>query len=790
MATWIADARYSVRRLLKRPAYGLLAVLTLALGVGGTASTFGIVRGVLFEPLPYPHAAEVGVFWKKTDWTEEEFLFLRGRVPGFRDVALYRQRDLILRNGDEPARLVPSVTASAELFDVLGTQPLLGRAFRAGDDVRGAEPVAILGFGLWQDLGGNPSIIGSRVTLDGLPRVVIGVMPRGFWFPDPSVRVWTTVPLNPESRSWNSTLVGRVAPGFDVAAMDAPVARLASMLGERFDYPAQWDKTKDPRITPIWDDVTGAMRPALLATLGAMALILIIGCANVAALVLGQVDARSVEFAVRASLGASRERLVRQLFVEVLLIGAAAGILGAALAWGGFAIVTRALPLGAWAESASPDWRVFASAMMIAIGAALLVVLVPAVSLSRGDLRGVLSRVRTGGIDGRGGRLESGLVIAEVALSVMMAIGAVLLARSVSNLYAIEPGVRTDGVAVVDVMLGRLNRVRLEQTLDEVATALGQLPGVRSVGVVQTLPLRGGGYNLPLRVDDRPELAGATTEYRIVTHGYLESVGITLRQGRTITSGDRRDTERAVVINEALARKYFGGADPIGRLIGGDVGPRPSRVVGVVANAVERRLTDAAEPVRYVAVAQMPWVDQAQSFVLRAAPSVNEISLLEPARRTIVRVAPGVAVQQTTTMGRVLDTAIGPARQVVVLLSLLTALALVLGAVGIYGVIAHFAARRRRDWAIKLALGLPASRVIARVIGHGAVLVSAGIGVGIAGAAALTQLLSSFLYGVSAIDPVALSAAAAMLLGVGVLAALVPAWRAGMTDPLIALRDQ
>ena len=790
MATWIADARYSVRRLLKRPAYGLLAVLTLALGVGGTASTFGIVRGVLFDPLPYPHAAEVGVFWKKTDWTEEEFLFLRGRVPGFRDVALYRQRDLILRNGDEPARLVPSVTASAELFDVLGTQPLLGRAFRAGDEVRGAEPVAILGLGLWQDLGGNPSIIGARVTLDGLPRFVIGVMPRGFWFPDPSVRVWTTVPLNPESRSWNSTLVGRVAPGFDVAAMDAPVARLASMLGERFDYPAQWDKTKDPRITPIWDDVTGAMRPALLATLGAIALILIIGCANVAALVLGQVDARSVEFAVRASLGASRERLVRQLFVEVLLIGAAAGILGAALAWGGFAIVTRALPLGAWAESASPDWRVFASAMTIAIGAALLVVLVPAVSLSRGDLRGVLSRVRTGGIGGRGGRLESGLVIAEVALSVMMAIGAVLLARSVSNLYAIEPGVRTDGVAVVDVMLGRLNRVRLEQTLDEVATALGQLPGVRSVGVVQTLPLRGGGYNLPLRVDDRPELAGATTEYRIVTPGYLESVGITLRQGRTITSGDRRDTERAVVINEALARKYFGGADPIGRLIGGDVGPRPSRVVGVVANAVERRLTDAAEPVRYVAVAQMPWVDQAQSFVLRAAPSVNEISLLEPARRTIVRVAPGVAVQQTTTMGRVLDTAIGPARQVVVLLSLLTALALVLGAVGIYGVIAHFAARRRRDWAIKLALGLPASRVIARVIGHGAVLVSAGIGVGIAGAAALTQLLSSFLYGVSAIDPVALSAAAAMLLGVGVLAALVPAWRAGMTDPLIALRDQ
>jgi ABC-type antimicrobial peptide transport system permease subunit len=263
---------------------------------------------------------------------------------------------------------------------------------------------------------------------------------------------------------------------------------------------------------------------------------------------------------------------------------------------------------------------------------------------------------------------------------------------------------------------------------------------------------------------------------------------MTVRQGRTIASSDRRDTERAVVINEALSRKYFGGGDPIGKLIGGDL-DQPSRVVGVVANAVERRLTETAEPVRYVAVAQMPWIDQAQSIVVRAAPGIDETSLLESVRRTMARVAPGVAVQQTTTMRRVLDTAIGPVRQVVVLLSLLTALALGLGAVGIYGVIAHFAARRRRDWAIKVALGLPGSRVIAHVIGHSALLVSGGVGVGIAGAAALTRVLASFLYGVSAIDPIAFAAASALLLGVGVLAALVPAWRAGTAEPLAALRD-
>jgi predicted permease len=787
-ATTIDDVRLSVRRLLARPGYALLTVLTLALGVGGTASTYGVARAVLFDPLPYAHGREVGVFWKKTDWTEEEFLHIRGRVPGFRQVALYRQRDVIRRDGDEPARLVPGVVASAELFDVLGAAPFIGRGFRAGDDVPGAEPVAVLSFGLWRELGGNPSLVGQQVTLDGRPRTVIGVMPRGFWFPDPSVRVWTAAALSPTARNWNSTLIGRVAPGRDVAAMETPVAQLTAMLDERFDYPAQWDKTKNARITPLRDDFTGAIRPALLATLGAMALILLIACANVAALMLGQVEARSVEFAVRSALGASRQRLVRPLIVEALLMATTAGAIGTALAWFGFTMVTRALPLGAWAESAAPDWRVFISAMAIAIAAALLVVLVPCAALYRGDLRGVLGRARTGGIEGRGGRLENGLVIAEVALAVMVATGAALLARSVTNLYAIDPGVHTEGLAVVDVMLdGRLARAQLQQTLDILQTAMRELPGLRSVGTAQNLPLRGGGYNMPLIVDGRADIKGATSEYRMVSPGYLETMGFTLRQGRMLSRADRRDTAPVVVINDALARKYFAGIDPIGKVISD--GEESWRVVGVVANAVERGLTDAAVPVRYVAFAQKQWIDAAQSLVLRAAPGVDETALLEPARRAIARIAPGVAVQQTTTMTRVRDTAVGPARQVVQLLSMLTALALTLGAVGIYGVIAHFATRRRRDWAIRVALGLTNGRVIAHVIGHGAGLVTAGIVVGAVAAAGLTRLLSSFLYGVSAIDPMAFAAASAALLGVGVLAAAVPAWRAGMTDPVKALRE-
>jgi putative ABC transport system permease protein len=318
--------------------------------------------------------------------------------------------------------------------------------------------------------------------------------------------------------------------------------------------------------------------------------------------------------------------------------------------------------------------------------------------------------------------------------------------------------------------------------------ALRELPGVQSVGTVQTLPLRGGGYRAELAISERPDIKGSATEYRIVTPGYLESVGIALRRGRTITDADRRDTERVVVINEALAQKYFAGVDPIGRLLGGDFDP-PPRVVGVVGNAAETLLTDPAEPVRYAPLAQMPWIDEAHSLVLRTAPGVAETSLLEPARRTIARVAPGAAVQ-TTTMRRVLDMAIGPARQVVMLLSLMTAVALILGAVGVYGVMAQFAARRQRDWAIRIALGLPGSRVITHVLRHGALLVSGGIVLGIAGAAVLTRLLSSFLYRVNAIDPIAFAVGAAALLAVGTVAAFVPAWRAGMADPLIALREQ
>ena len=796
LKSWITDARYAARRLRARPAYTILAVLTLALGIGGTAAVYGIARPLIFNPLPYANANEVGSFWMPFSWTEEEFLSLRGNFPGFRAVAMYTQGDVTMREGDAPARLLPGISASAELFDVLGARPLIGRAFQVGEDAQGAEPVAVLSYGLWQELGGSPSILGKRLMLDGTPRTVVGVMPRGFWFPDPSVRIWLPRPLDPEGRNGNYTLVGLVAPGQDVRNMGAHLRRLTAIMGERFRYDdPQWDKTRNPAVTPLRDALIGSMRPALIATLAAMGLILLIACVNVAALMLGQVEGRATELAVRSALGASQRRLTQQLVVEALLVGVGAAALGAGLAAAGFRVLARALPIGAWGETARFDWTMFGAALAIAIAAALLVVLVPSVSLWRGDLRGALSGGRTGGIQGRGGRLERGLVVAEVALAMLIASGAALLVRSVANLYAIDPGVETRGIAVVDVITSNeATSAQRKQTIERVTAALGELPGVRGAAAAMKLPLRGGGNSFDITVEGRPETGEASSTYfRFVTPGWFEAMGIRLKDGRSFDQSDRLDsaggTEPVVIINEALAKKYFPGENPIGRRMSGGLDGWV-RVVGVVANVAEGALTDEPAPARYYPAAQVPWFVNEATFVVRTTRPQDAEGLLDDARRTINRVAPELAVQGTTTMARVFDAAVGPVRQVMSLLALLSALALLLGAVGIYGVISHFAARRKRDWAIRVALGLPGPRVVRHIIGQGAALVAVGIAIGAVGTAVLARLLASFLFGVSAVDPVAFAAASAALLAIGILAAFVPARRAGTVDPALVLREQ
>ena len=572
--------------------------------------------------------------------------------------------------------------------------------------------------------------------------------------------------------------------------MTAQVAALTKIIGERFTYSEKADKTLDAEVTPLREVLLGSMQPALVAMFIAMGLILLIACANVAALMLGQVEGRSTEMAVRAALGATRRRLTQQLVVEALVVGLGAGLLGAGLAAAGFRLLARALPIGAWGESAAFDWTMFAVAMAIAVVAVLLVVLIPSASLWRSDLRGTLSGGRTGGIQGRGGRLEHGLVVAEVALAMLIISGAALLVRSVSNLYAIDPGIETEGIAVVDVVSSRdLESTVRAQTIDQIVAALGALPGVKSAAATMKLPLRGGGDSFDITIEGKADLPATFTYFRVGTPDYFATMGIRLKDGRLFERSDIDGSQRVVVINEALAKKYFDGENPIGRRMGGGLEGWVT-IVGVVENVAEAALTDEREPVRYYPASQFPWFGNSAVFVMRTTRPEDATALLDDARRTVERVAPAFAVQGTTTMQRVMDTAVGPARQIMTLLALLSALALVLGAVGIYGVISHFAARRKRDWAIRVALGLTGRRVVGHIVGQGVTLVAIGIALGAVGTLALAKVLTSFLFGVGTVDLIAFASASLVMLATGIAAAFIPARRAGTVDPALVLREQ
>lgn len=788
---FLADARYAARRLRTRPAYALLSTLTLALGVGGTAAVFAIAKPMMFAPLPYANAAEVTMFWFGGSWNEREYTFIRGKVPGYRQVALYVPNQITLRDGEGPLRLLPAIRASSDFFEVLGARPVLGRGFQPGDDVPGAEPVVVLSYGLWQELGGDRSVLGRRLTLDGSPRTVVGVMPKGFWFPDPSSRIYVAHAINPNGGNGSYSLVGRVAAGEDPTNMRAQLGRFTAMLGSQFTYSPKWDKTKNAEVTPIREAIMGPMRPALIATAVAMLLILLIACVNVTALLLGQLEGRTSELAVRSALGATRRRLMQQLMVEAALLGVAASIVGSALAVAGLRVMAQALPIGAWSASAGIDPWMFVAALVIAVVAAMLVAIAPVVSLSRGDLQSVIGRARTGGIQGRGGRLEKGLVVAEVALAMLVASAAALLVRSVDRLYSIDPGIRTENRAVLDfIASAELNPTQRRQQMQALKAEVEGLPGVVSVAGAAKLPLRGNGNNFDIVIEGRPDVSGATTYFRHVSLDYFRTMGMRIVAGRDFNSGDSFNGEIPIVVNEALAKKYFPGQTAVGKIVSGGYGPTPQRIVGVVSNAAEGKLTDEFEPARYYLAGTAQWFVSQVSVVIQTKEDADPAVVIDAARRSLAKATPGLALLGVTTMSHVLDQAIGPARQVMVLLTILSSLAVLLGAIGIYGVIAHFASRRKRDWAIQIALGRTAFEVVKQVVGQGAALTITGVAIGAVGIIGLGRLLSSFLYNTSSMDPLAFGIASIVVLIIGVAAAFLPAWRAGAVDPARALREQ
>ena len=780
----VLDARFALRRLRSRPLYALLTVITLAFGVGGAAAIYGITRPFLVDPLPYTDESKLVMLSHRGDWTEEEFVYLRDKKPGFSGLAAYRVSDATLTLSDAPTQLVHDAVVSSALFDVLGARPFAGRVFAPGDDALNAPAIAVISYGFWQELGGEASVIGRHIMTDGTPRTIVGVMPHGFWFPDPDTRMWVPGPFDPESRIGNYSLIARLAGDNPV---QGSLGRLSTILRERFTGEL-WPRwlLQPLSAVPLRDAFFGPLRPALLATLAAMGCIILIACANVAALMLGQIEGRAVELAVRAALGANRRRIAQQIVLESLGIGGLAAIVGAATAALTFRVLVTALPLGALSGRVTLDYRVFAAAFVIAIVAALIISFIPISALWRDQLRDSLVHARTSGI-GRGSRVAGALVVGEVAIALVMTAGAGLLGRSVARLYDIEPGVSRSGLAVIELVTpASLRMPDRQQLMQRVMSEISTIAGVTSVSMTQRLPLREG-WTAGMTIPGHPEIGRAGTLMRIVAPNYFETMGIRIARGRGITIDDVADREASVVISQKLADLYFRGQDPIGKEISTGFGPM-GRIVGIVDNVKESALTDSARAVRYLAYVQVPFMVPMQSLVVRTTGDPER--QLTVIQSSIHQTAPSIAIQNATTMSKDIDRAVGPARQVMFLLGLLTSFALVLGAIGIYGVIAQFVRRRGREWAIRMALGLSPVSVVTYVVTRGSRLVAVGVVLGLAGTLMMAKLLRPFLYGVSGSDPAALLIAIGTLVLVGVAASVIPACRAARVDPATALREQ
>jgi predicted permease len=433
---------------------------------------------------------------------------------------------------------------------------------------------------------------------------------------------------------------------------------------------------------------------------------------------------------------------------------------------------------------------VFWASVATALVAGIAIAAVPGVALWRGNLQSTMATTRTGGIAARGGKLEGGLVVAQMALAVLLAAAAGLLIRTVANLHGIDPGTNVADIAVVDATMPvRLNANDRRRTVLDAVESLASLPGVKAVAATQKLPLRGSGDNYGIAIQGRPDVQQTTTAFRMVTRNYFDTMGIPLRAGRTFDISDRDTSDPVVVINEALAAKYFPGENPIGRVLLSGFGQAGERIVGIVGNAAEADLTDKAVPARYMLYDQLPFAANGTAFALRVARAEDVPAVLDAARLSLARAGSQLAVQQTTSMRAVFDKAIGPVGRVVTLLSILAGLALVLGAVGVYGVISHYVSRRSRDYGICIAIGMPPSRVVSQVVGRGLSLVAAGSVLGLAAAIGATRVLASLLYGVRPTDPLALGGAVVILLVIGALAAFAPARRASLTDPAVVLRQ-
>ncbi|MFN0120060.1 MAG: ABC transporter permease [Blastocatellia bacterium] len=800
MQTLWQDLRYGARMLLKQPGITLIAIVTLALGIGATTAIFSVVNAVLLRPLPYEESERLTVLYENNPRMGRDqmsvsypnFLDWRAQSNSFEQLAAFLSGSMILTGQEEPERLrVAAVTA--EMLTVLRVQPLRGRAFLPEEDKPGAAPAVMLSHGFWQRrFGGDEKLIGQPLTLDGKSRTVIGVLPPGLAFPDDQTEVWLalgTLADQMQNRGVHTLVaVGRLKHGVELQQAQTELAAIAGRIQEQ--SPAA-DPGHGVNVMNSYEATTKAARSPLLVLLVAVALLLLIACANVAHLLLARAETRQKEIAIRTALGASRWRVTRQLLTESLLLAIAGGAAGLLLAAWGVAALAGSLPEDLpRAREVGIDRVVLAFTAGLSLLTGLLFGMIPALTAARPALNETLKEGgRTGGGLQRN-RLRGALIVGEMALSLALLVGAGLLSKSFRQLMEVNPGFQAGNLLTMNVALPGEKYKAEAQVISfyrELPARLESLPGVKAVSAVSSLPISGGDGNGNLTIEGQsfPPAQTPAASYRRILPNYFTAMGISLKQGREFNDRDT-GAEKVVIINEGMARRFWPAGAAIGKRI--KVGPPEKEpwltIAGVTGDVKNIGLDAEAKLATYEPHAQRPW--SAMNLAIRA--EADPAALATTLRNTLRGMEKDLLIRNVSTMDERIRQSVAPRRFNTALLTMFAALALLLAAVGVYGVMSYAVTQRRHEIGVRLALGATSRDVLRLVVGQGARLAAGGVILGLVIAFGLTRWLKDLLFNVQPADPWIYAVVAGLLSLVALLACWIPARRATRVDPMIALR--
>jgi predicted permease len=805
---FLQDVRYGLRLLRRSPGFSAVAILTLALGIGASTAVLSVVDAILLQPLGYADPGRLVVLLHDEDGpvAPANYLDWKARTRSFESMGAAEYWTPNLTSGAFPEKAW-AIRMTPEILPMLGVRPLAGRFFLPEEAASGRDHVVVIGEGIWrQRFGADPGILGRPIRLDGEPYTVVGVMPASFQFAPfwaTEARMWA--PLDLSARASNREaqslrVFARLRPGVSIAAARQEVAAVTGALEREFP-----GTNRDVQVIGLRDKVVGDVRPALWVLLGAVGLVLLIACANVASMLLSRASARQKEIALRAALGASRGRTIRQLLTESLVLAAAGGLAGAALgAWALRFLLALAPPSIPRLQDVHLDPQVLVATFAISLATGVVFGLAPALQASVVGPRDALQEGSGGGASREGGRLRLAFVAGEMAIAIVLLVGAGLMLRSFLALQAVDPGFNPRGVVTMEVSVAGTRQAapaRRAALYRELVERLAAAPGVVAAGAINHIPIAGDIWGYPYAVEGRPKPGPGESPmatYRAVLPGYFAAMRIPILRGRDVAWTDDLGAPGVVVVNEHLARRVWPGEDPIGRRITlDDVGPNASwlTVVGVVKNAVRGDWAAPPEDEIYLSVLQNRTLLESPqpmaAYITLVARSAGDPAALTPSLVATVRaVDPTLPVSEVRTMSHIVELANGRARFQALLLAIFAGAAALLAAVGIYGVMSYAVSRRTREIGVRMALGAAPGSVLRLVVAQGMAVALAGTGAGLLAALGLSRLMEGLLFGVGSTDPATYAGVAGLLLVIALLASYLPARRAARIDPTSALRSE